>query len=39
MEYGRDDSPMEDDRHLTEVWTYEYKGKTVTNTFHFTRAR
>ena len=30
---------LEDDRHLTQVWTYEYKGKTGTNTFHFTRAR
>ncbi|HEX8650720.1 MAG TPA: hypothetical protein VF708_07750 [Pyrinomonadaceae bacterium] len=30
---------MEDMQHLTQVWTYEYKGKTGTNTFHFTRAR
>lgn len=30
---------LEDDRHLTQVWTYEYKGKTGTNTFHFTRER
>jgi hypothetical protein len=30
---------LDDDRHLTEVWTYEYKGKTGTSTFHFTRAR
>ena len=28
---------MEDKQHLTQVWTYEYKGKTGTNTFHFTR--
>ena len=30
---------LEDDRHLTQVWTYEYNGKTGTNTFHFTRER
>jgi hypothetical protein len=28
---------MEDAQHLTQVWTYEYKGKKGTNTFHFTR--
>jgi hypothetical protein len=28
---------MEDARHLTQVWTYEYKGKEGTNVFHFTR--
>jgi hypothetical protein len=28
---------MEDGNHLTQVWTYEYKGKKGTNTFHFTR--
>ena len=30
---------MEDKQHLTQVWTYEYNGKSGTNTFHFTRAR
>jgi hypothetical protein len=30
---------MEDGQHLTQVWTYEYNGKSGTNTFHFTRAR
>jgi hypothetical protein len=30
---------LEDDRRLTQVWTYEYNGKTGTNTFHFTRER
>ena len=30
---------LEDDRHLTQVWTYEYNGETGTNTFHFTRER
>jgi hypothetical protein len=30
---------LEDDQHLTQVWTYEYNGKTGTNTFHFTRER
>lgn len=30
---------MEDKQHLTEVWTYEYNGKSGTNTFHFTRSR
>src|SRR5947209_2786815 len=30
---------MEDDQHLTQVWTYEYDGKRGTNTFHFTRTR
>ncbi len=30
---------LEDDRHLTQVWTYEYNGKTGTSTFHFTRER
>ena len=30
---------MEDRQHLTQVWTYEYDGKTGTNTFHFTRTR
>ncbi len=29
---------MEDKQHLTQVWTYEYNGKSGTNTFHFTRA-
>ena len=28
---------MEDAQHLTQVWTYEYKGKKGTNVFHFTR--
>jgi len=28
---------LEDTQHLTQVWTYEYKGKTGTNTFRFTR--
>ena len=28
---------VEDAQHLTQVWTYEYKGKKGTNTFHFTR--
>ena len=30
---------MEDKEHLTQVWTYEYDGKSGTNTFHFTRTR
>jgi hypothetical protein len=30
---------MEDNQHLTQVWTYEYNGKSGTNTFHFTRER
>jgi hypothetical protein len=30
---------MEDKQHLTQVWTYEYDGKSGTNTFHFTRTR
>jgi hypothetical protein len=30
---------MEDNQHLTQVWAYEYNGKSGTNTFHFTRAR
>src|SRR5919199_1770260 len=30
---------VEDKQHLTQVWTYEYDGKTGTNTFRFTRAR
>jgi len=30
---------LEDKEHLTQVWTYEYNGKTGTNTFHFTGAR
>ena len=30
---------LEDEQHLTQVWTYEYNGQTGTNTFHFTRAR
>src|SRR5919199_1282644 len=30
---------LEDNQHLTQVWTYEYNGKSGTNTFHFTRAR
>src|SRR5919202_337691 len=29
---------IEDDQHLTQVWTYEYDGETGTNTFRFTRA-
>jgi alpha-amylase/alpha-mannosidase (GH57 family) len=28
---------IEDTQHLTQVWTYEYKGKKGTNTFRFTR--
>jgi len=30
---------IEDNEHLTQVWTYEYKGKAGTNIFHFTRMR
>lgn len=30
---------LEDKQHLTQVWTYEYEGKTGTNTFHFTRTK
>ena len=30
---------MEDAQHLTQVWTYEYKGKKGTNVFRFTRTR
>jgi len=29
---------LEDAQHLTQVWTFESKGKKGTNTFHFTRA-
>ena len=28
---------QEDNNHLTQVWTYEFKSKKGTNTFHFTR--
>lgn len=30
---------LEDKQHLTQVWTYEYSGKTGTNTFRFTRTK
>ena len=30
---------MEDEQHLTQLWTYEYKGEKGTNVFHFTRTR
>ena len=30
---------MNDRQHLTQVWTYESKGKKGTNTFRFTRTR
>jgi hypothetical protein len=30
---------LEDKQHLTQVWTYDYNGKSGTNTFHFTRTR
>ncbi|HET9368579.1 MAG TPA: hypothetical protein VFO22_10940 [Candidatus Udaeobacter sp.] len=30
---------MEDEQHLTQVWTYEHNGKKGTNTFRFTRMR
>jgi hypothetical protein len=30
---------LEDQQHLTQVWTYEYEGKKGANTFHFTRTR
>jgi hypothetical protein len=30
---------LEDNQHLTQVWTYKYDGKMGTNTFHFTRTR
>ena len=30
---------MEDQQHLTQVWTYEYKGQKGTNTFRFTRTK
>ena len=30
---------LEDTGHLTQIWTYESKGKKGTNTFHFTRTR
>jgi hypothetical protein len=30
---------MEDEQHLTQLWTYEYKGKKGSNVFHFTRTR
>lgn len=28
---------LDDAQHLTQVWTYNYKGRKGTNTFHFTR--
>jgi hypothetical protein len=28
---------LEDAQHLTQNWTYEYKGTTGTTVFHFTR--
>ena len=28
---------QEDNDHLTQEWTYQFKGKNGTNTFHFTR--
>jgi len=30
---------LEDKQHLTQVWTYEYSGKTGTNTFRFTKTK
>ena len=30
---------LEDKQHLTQVWTYEYKGQKGTNTFRFVRTR
>jgi hypothetical protein len=30
---------LEDKQHLTQVWTYEYKGQKGTNTFRFIRRR
>jgi hypothetical protein len=30
---------QEDNDHLTQEWTYEFKGKTGKNIFHFTRVR
>lgn len=30
---------MEDEQHLTQLWTFEYKGNKGANTFHFTRTR
>jgi hypothetical protein len=30
---------QEDNDHLTQEWTYESKGKTGKNIFHFTRVR
>jgi hypothetical protein len=30
---------QEDNDHLTQEWSYQFKGKTGKNTFHFTRVR
>jgi hypothetical protein len=30
---------LEDKQHLTQVWTYEYKGQKGTNTFRFVRTK
>ena len=30
---------LEDSQHLTQVWTYEYKGEKGTNTFRFVRTK
>jgi len=30
---------LEDNQHLTQVWTYEYKGQKGTNTFRFVRTK
>ena len=30
---------LEDEDHLTQEWTYQYKGQTGKNVFHFTRDR
>ena len=30
---------QEDDEHLTQQWSYQHKGKTGKNIFHFTRVR
>ena len=30
---------LEDQRHLTQDWTFLYNGKTGRNSFHFTRER
>ena len=30
---------QDDKDHMTELWTYEYKGKSGSNTFHYTRKK